>query len=74
MDCVEVGCEGKVDLSEGILVKTSCGPPNGSTFPCKKCGRLHWSDGTGANNRAGHKTFLIGGQLIIDDGKRRRVL
>ncbi len=74
MKCVEEGCGGEIDLDNSVLLKTSCGPPSEPAFLCKKCGRLHWGNGEGANNRGGAKAFIIDGNFVADDGEKRIVL
>jgi len=65
MDCSEKECGGVVNINDGILVKTSCGPPTLPAYPCVKCGRLHGEDGLPLFNRGGDSVFFRDGGLVI---------
>lgn len=67
MDCVEK-CGGHVDTTTRVSVRTGCSS-SGSAYPCGKCGRLHWHDGSGVNNRSDAKAFWKDGHLVNRDGK-----
>ena len=69
MKCCNGNCSGIVDMTNPIELKTGCGSV-AFAYPCKKCGRLHWSNQTPVFNRKGKEMFLKEGKLIAkeDDG------
>jgi len=65
MDCVEK-CGGCVDPTQTIEVRTGCATYS-TVHPCNKCGRLHWPQGDGVNNRSGAKAYMEDGKLVNKD-------
>jgi len=65
MNCVE-NCGGCVDMTRTLVVRVGCSSVS-STHPCDKCGRLHWPQGDGVNNRSGAKAYMEDGKLVNKD-------
>jgi len=68
----EDGCDGELDLDNHVGVKIGCTSFR-NAYPCLKCGRLHFLDGSPLTpsaicNRAGHRSFLL------DDGLESAVI
>lgn len=61
--CEMVGCGGQIDFDSGIRLKTGCAVA-GMAFPCKKCGRLHFTGGSMVFRRDDAAVFLKDGQLV----------
>lgn len=76
-NCTENGCNGKIYEQSPVAVMTSCStmsraicnnscpgiyPKN--AYPCKKCGRLYWEDGTPIFNEKREKSFFENGNVI----------
>lgn len=68
MKCTEPGCDGETNFFKSVTLMTG-----GRTFgvrtwskayPCNKCGRLYWGDGSPVNNKAGKKKFLLNGKVV----------
>lgn len=69
MRCVEKDCDGEIDLAQkcGVTTCLSC-KVKLRCFPCSKCGRLHWEEGTGVFSRIqGLKAFLVEGGPVYKD-------
>ena len=65
--CTE--CKGNVDDLTQFIIMTGCRSFT-TVHPCKECGRLHWPDGTGLQNRSGKKMYSLNGRLSFfnEDG------
>lgn len=55
-----------VDLKKSISLRIGCRSAM-NAYPCKNCGRLHWSDGSQVVDRSNNRAFLEGGKLIHKD-------
>lgn len=55
--CCEEGCQGKQVKAELYDYKGDL-----PTYPCHKCGRLHFPDGIGVTDKRGRRVFLVGGR------------
>lgn len=71
MECQEKGCDGEVDLNNTVPLQTGCGGCRGASFssvnPCKKCGRLHFCDGSLVFGRDDKKVFLKNDKIVKED-------
>lgn len=63
MRCKETGCDGEVDLTTPVTLQVGCRSVD-HAYPCSRCGRLHWNDGSAVQNRAGQKAFLRDGKVV----------
>lgn len=71
MKCKQEGCTGEIDMSNSVSLMTGCSggccARSTPAFPCRKCGRLHWRDGSLTYNRAGQKAFLRNNEVVLED-------
>lgn len=66
MVCKEAGCNGEIDQGNLVSLRVGCGPAYSGTYPCRKCGRLHWeSDGSLVFNRGGSRAFLSTDKIVL---------
>ena len=47
---------------ESIVLKVGC-EATACAYPCRKCGRLHFSSGDSVITRSGKKAYLINGEM-----------
>jgi len=74
MKCTENSCTGEIDLEQNVQVRTGC-MSSTIVHPCGVCGRLHWKEGSGVQNRAGHKAFFKNGYLVnVDENGKETIL
>jgi uncharacterized protein with PIN domain len=64
MKCKEKDCCGEININDEVSLQTGCEnvsrtPVFSTAYPCKKCGRLYWKDGTPIFNKNGKKAFLL---------------
>ena len=65
-ECKEEGCKGEIDFSKPIQVRVGC-HTFAAAYPCKVCGRLHWSNGSPIFDRSGIKAFLLDQRIISEN-------
>ena len=69
MECKEKDCGGEVEVSsdKAVSLQVGCGgrcSPRADTYPCDKCGSLHFGDGSSAATRGGASVFLVDGEVV----------
>ena len=63
MKCKEEGCGSNVNMNKSIPLRVGCGRATRNAYPCEKCNRLHFGDGSLVVGRDGHKAFYEGGSV-----------
>lgn len=53
-------CNSPLDQEHRLIVRTGC-VSRAIAYPCSECGRIHWSDGKAAFNRAEMPTYYKDG-------------
>ena len=66
MQCQEAGCNGKIDWDTFITIRTECVRFE-KTFPCSKCGRLYWVNGSAVFGEGNEKVFLRGRRAVYEN-------
>ncbi|OGZ27710.1 MAG: hypothetical protein A2365_03640 [Candidatus Nealsonbacteria bacterium RIFOXYB1_FULL_40_15] len=62
MKCKEEGCGGEVDMNKPVSLQVGCRASR-NAYPCKKCNRLHFGDGSLVFTRGQQKAFYEGGSV-----------
>jgi len=62
MKCKEENCGGDVSISRSVSLRVGCRSVS-DAYPCEKCNRLHFGDGSLVVGRDGHKAFYEGGSV-----------
>ena len=62
MKCKEKGCGGKLDMNKPVPLRVGCRASR-NAYPCKKCNRLHFGDGSLVFTRGQQKAFYEGGSV-----------
>jgi len=68
MKCQNKGCDGEISTVENTVVQTGC-YSSSMVFPCEKCRRLHFSNGSAVSNRRDQPAFLIDGEIVLGESK-----
>ena len=63
MHCTMEDCDGYVDETTKITLRTGC-VGFSTAHPCNKCGRVHWPDGSAVFNRPGDLVYLKDEQIV----------
>jgi hypothetical protein len=58
LTCTDQSCAGTINLHKYVTFDGY------AAYPCKKCGKLHWSDDTAVEDQQGNKQYLVGKEIV----------